>query len=316
MTHRLPPLNALRAFEAAARHLSFNKAALELHVTQAAISHQIKALEHYLEVQLFRRLNRSLQLTEEAQVCLPKLREGFDCLAEAVEDVRAQNKRGRLTVSVAPSFAAKWLVPRLHRFAAAHPDIDMWISASMELIDKQNPHNMKPLDFRKGNVDVAIRFGWGKYPGFRADKLLEVSMIPMCSPRLLEGKHPLRKPEDLRHHTLLHDDTLDYDELWPGWSMWLNYAGVTGVDASHGQHFSHAVLALEAAIEEQGVVLSLRNLAAADLMAGRLVTPFPLSISLNFAYYVVCPTATADRPKIAVFREWLLEEAHQDERTT
>lgn len=181
MTHRLPPLNALRAFEAAARHLSFNKAALELHVTQAAISHQIKALEHYLEVQLFRRLNRSLQLTEEAQVCLPKLREGFDCLAEAVEDVRAQNKRGRLTVSVAPSFAAKWLVPRLHRFAAAHPDIDMWISASMELIDKQNPHNMKPLDFRKGNVDVAIRFGWGKYPGFRADKLLEVSMIPMGS---------------------------------------------------------------------------------------------------------------------------------------
>jgi LysR family glycine cleavage system transcriptional activator len=312
MSDHLPPLNALRAFEVAARHLSFKKAARELHVTPAAISHQIKALENYLQVRLFRRLNRALQLTEEAQVCLPKLREGFDALAEAVEQVRAQIKRGSLTVSVAPSFAAKWLVPRLYRFAAAHPDIDMRVSASMELIDRQNPQPIKLLHFRKGGIDVSIRFGRGSYPGFRVDKLLSVSIIPMCSPRLFQGRFPLREPSDLRHHTLLHDDTLYFDERRPDWRMWLEYAGVTGIDTSHGQHFSHAVLALEAAIEGQGVVLTLRNLAAADLAAGRLVTPFPLSIPLDFAYYVVCPESIADRPKIAAFREWLLEEARQD----
>jgi LysR family glycine cleavage system transcriptional activator len=313
MTHSLPPLNALRAFEVAARQLSFKKAARELHVTPAAISHQIKALEEYLGVQLFQRLNRALQLTEVGQACLPKLQEGFNCLKEAVEQVSAQTEVTHLTVSVAPSFAAKWLLPRLYRFATAHPDIDMRVSASMALVDRANSNNREQWDFRKRGVDVAIRFGRGKYQGFRVDKLFSVAIVPLCSPRLLEGEHPLLKPDDLRYHVLLHDDTLYLDERRPDWNMWLKYAGVKGIDSSRGQHFSHAVLALEAAVEGQGVVLSLRTLAAADLTAGRLVVPFELSIPLSFGYYIVCPETVADRPDIVAFRNWLLEEARLDQ---
>jgi LysR family glycine cleavage system transcriptional activator len=201
----------------------------------------------------------------------------------------------------------------LYRFATAHPDIDMRVSASMALVDRANSNSQEQWDFRKRGVDVAIRFGRGKYQGFRVDKLFSVAIVPLCSPRLLEGAHPLLKPDDLRYHILLHDDTLYLDERRPDWNMWLKYAGVKGIDSSRGQHFSHAVLALEAAVEGQGVVLSLRTLAAADLTAGRLVVPFELSIPLSFAYYIVCPETAADRPDIVAFRNWLLEEARLDQ---
>jgi LysR family glycine cleavage system transcriptional activator len=242
MPPSLPPLNALRAFESAARCLSFKQAAEELHVTPAAVSQQIKALEHYLGLPLFRRANRVLQLTPAAQAGLPKVQEGFACLAEAMEQFRARAKSPMLTISVAPSLAAKWLVPRLHRFAAVHPDIDMRISASMALVDGRSRAAL--ADFRRDGIDLAIRFGRGKYPGFQVDKLFSVAIVPMCSPRLLEGEYPLREPEDLRHHVLLHDDTLSLDDRRPDWGMWLKAAGVRQqVDANRGQHFSHTALA-------------------------------------------------------------------------
>lgn len=311
MSPRLSPLNALRAFEAGARHLSFKKAAAELHVTPAAISQQIKLLESYLGTPLFQRLNRGLRLTEAGRACLPKLQEGFACFAEAMEQAGAHHSAGILTVSVAPSFAAKWLVPRLHRFAAIHPEIDMRISASMAPVDRQGRVEMR--EFRKEGVDVTIRFGRGNYPGFRVDKLFSVSIVPLCSPRLREGEPPLRQPDDLRRHTLLHDEILALDDRRPDWALWLKTAGVEGIDASRGQRFNHTALALEAAIEGQGVVLSIRELAAADLAAGRLVMPFDLKIPLEFAYYMVCPEVTAGQPKIVAFREWLREEVRRDE---
>lgn len=310
MVERLPPLNALRAFEAAARHLSFSQAAEELHVTPTAISHQIKGLEEHLGVPLFHRLNRGLALTEAGQAALPKLQEGFACLAEAVRTMQGPGRENPLTVWVAPSFAAKWLVPRLQRFAVLHPDVDLRVSASDSQIDSAAAPGSVLDGLHREGVDVAIRFGHGEYPGCRVDKLFAVAVLPLCSPRLLEGKHPLREPADLRHHALIHDDTAYPDR--PDWEAWLEAAGVEGVDASRGLHFNHVSLAMEAAADGHGVVLSLMPLAAEDLAAGRLVVPFEFSLPVPYAYYVVCPEETAEQPEIAAFREWLLTEAGQD----
>ena len=294
MTRRLPPLNALRAFEAAARHLSFTKAAEELNVTQAAISHQVKALEEHLGVTLFRRLNRALLLTDAGQSYLPPLREAFDILAEATQRLLADDTRGALTITLLPSVAAMWLVPRLGRFREAHPDIDVRIDASHHL-----------TDFARENVDVALRYGRGEWEGTRADRLMTEDFFPVCSPRLLDGPSPLRAPDDLRHHTLLHDDSRT------DWTMWFLAAGIEGGDPAAGPAFSDSSLVLQAAADGQGVALGRSALAAADLAAGRLVRPFDISLPSAFAYYVVCPLATADRPKIVAFRTWLLAEAHK-----
>ncbi|WP_119460322.1 transcriptional regulator GcvA [Rhodospirillaceae bacterium SYSU D60014] len=300
MSRRLPPLNALRAFEAAARHLSFAKAAAELHVTPAAISHQIKALEAHLGLPLFRRLNRAVLLTDAGQRCLSGVREGFDRLAEAMERVRAEGASGPLTVTVSPSFAGKWLVPRLDRFRQAHPDIDVRIDASSEC-----------ADFTRDDVDIGIRFGTGRYPGLRVDHLMDDRVVPACSPRLVDGPHPLRTPDDLRWHTLLHVDHATRDETWPDWRMWLLAAGVRDVDSNRGPKFSQASMAIQTAIEGHGVVLAEQILLADDLAAGRLVKPFDLSLSPGFAHYVVCLETAADRPKIAAFRDWLFAEVER-----
>ncbi len=311
MSYRLPPLNALRAFESAARHLSFRKAAEELHVTPAAISHQMKILEDQLGVKLFRRLTRAIELTEVGRSFLPKLREGFDSFAEAVLRVRAFENTGVLTVAVAPSFAVKWLIPKLYRFVTAHPDIDVRISANMRLVDTRRrdaAYKLTGEDDLANDADLDIRFGSGKYPHCRVDKLFQVSLTPLCSPHLLEGSHPLKKPQDLRHHALLHDDTLDATEGRPNWAKWLKAAGAEDVESNRGPHFNHPILGLEAAIDGLGVVLAIKELAAHDLATGRLVAPFELSLDMNLAYYVVSPAATADLPKVALFREWLLAE--------
>ncbi len=297
MSRRLPPLNALRAFEAAARHLSFTRAADELHVTQTAISHQIKALEERLGVRLFRRLPRGLLLTEEAQRYLPPVRDAFDRIAAATAQLAAGGASGRLTVSVLPSFAAKWLVPRLGRFRAAHPDLDLRISTSLQLVD-----------FAREDVDVGIRMGRGSYPGLRVDRLFGESMAPVCSPELLHGPHPLRRPEDLRHQVLLHDE--DHS----GWQLWLELAGVEGVDARRGPIFTDSGMVVQAAAEGQGVALARHVLAAGDLAAGRLVQPFEVSLPHDLAYYLVSPEATAEQPKISLFRAWLLAEAESQAR--
>lgn len=290
MSRSLPPLNGLRVFEAAARHLSFSRAAEELNVTQAAVSHQIKGLEERLGLALFRRLNRALMLTDEGQRLYPVARDAFDRLAEAVEGLRSRDTVGSLTVSVLPSFAAKWLVPRLSRFQAAHPDIDLRITATE-----------RPADLAREDVDVAIRFGSGGWPGVRAEMVLEDEVTPVCSPQLGMG---LRGSADLAHVTLLHENMLPLD-AFPQWGDWLQAAGVQGVDVSRGLGFSHTHIMLQAAIDGRGVALGQVALAADDLAEGRLIAPFPLKLPAGYAYWIVYRSATAERPKIRAFRDWV-----------
>lgn len=292
MAARLPPMNTLRAFEAAARHLSFTEAAAELHVTQAAISHQIRTLETALGVRLFRRLNRAIRLTEEGQEFVSEVRKALSHLSTAVEKLAARDAGGPLTVSVLPSFASKWLVPRLGRFRERHPEIDVRISPSIEL-----------SDFQRDDVDLAVRYGKGRYEGLDSARMMTEDIFPVCSPALLSGSNALRRPADLQHHTLLHDDA------HVDWAMWLLVAGVTDVNPRQGPYFTDSAMVIQAAVAGQGVALARGALAADDIAAGRLVRPFDIVIPTDYAYYVVCPKATAHHPKIAAFREWLLEEA-------
>lgn len=292
MTRRLPPMNTLRAFEAAARHLSFTRAAEELNVTQAAVSHQIRTLEETIGVRMFRRLNRAIRLTEEGQEFLSAVQKALAHLADGMERIAAPGSAGPLTVSVLPSFAWKWLVPRLGRFRQRHPEIDVRVSPSIHLVD-----------FRSDDVDMAIRYGRGDYPGLHSIRLMTEEIFPVCSPALLAGHHPLRTPDDLRYHTLIHDDA------YLDWAMWLRAVGIEGVNPQQGPYYTDSAMVLQAAVEGQGVALARGALAADDLLAGRLVRPFTISMPADYAYYIVCPRPAADRPKIAAFRAWLLEEA-------
>ena len=292
MSRKIPPLNSLRAFEAAARHMSFTKAAEELFVTQAAVSHQVKSLEDFLGIRLFRRLNRRLLLTDEGQAYLPRLSQALDLMHEATHQLLSAGATGSLTVSVLPSFAAAWLVPRLGRFRERHPDIDLRIDPAREVVD-----------FARGDVDVAIRWGKGEYPGLQADRLMNEDTFPVCSPDLLWGNHPLRSPQDLVHHTLLHDDSHG------DWRTWLLAADVEGVDPNRGVVFTESSLLIQAAMAGQGVALARSVLAADGLADGKLVRPFGQNLPREFAYYLVCPLDTAEQPKVQAFREWLIEEA-------
>ncbi|MCC7486501.1 MAG: transcriptional regulator GcvA [Burkholderiales bacterium] len=313
---RLPPLNALRAFESTARHKSVKRAAAELSVTPAAVSHQIKALEDYLGVQLFIRHNRALELTEAARSALPKLREGFDSLANAVERMRAHKGMGQLTVSAAPSFAACWLMPRLHRFFDAHREIDVRVSARLRQPTaggRRTFAERSTLDAWLADSDVAILYGRGDYPGLRVDRLLALSITPICSPKLVaDPAHPLLWPRDLEHHLLLHDDTGALYDGVPFWEVWLEAAGVSGVDVSRGPHFSHAMLAFESAVEGHGIVATMPVLAEADIKARRLIAPFEINVPLESSYYLVCGEEATGRQSVAAFREWLLAEAARE----
>ena len=292
MARQIPPLTALRAFEAAGRHLSFTKAAHELHVTQAAISHQVKSLEKYLGLKLFRRLNRTLLLTDAGQLYLPPLTDAFEGITRATHRLRQHLGRARLTVSVLPSFAAGWLVPRLGRFRQRCPDVDLRIDPTNSL-----------TDFRRDDVELGILYGRGNYPGLRTDRLMREEFFPVCSPRLLEGPAPLRDPADLTHHTLLHDDmTVD-------WRTWLLAAGVEGVDAERGITVTDSSMLLRAAIAGQGVALARSVLAADEIASGRLVRPFDVDVPAEYAYYLAYPEKSADQPNVMAFREWILEEA-------
>ncbi|UCH73730.1 MAG: transcriptional regulator GcvA [Rhodospirillales bacterium] len=303
MSRRIAPLNALRAFEAAGRHLSFSKAAEELHVTPAAISHQIKGLEEFCGVRLFQRMTRSILMTDDAQQVLPLLREGFDLLADASERLAVPRLDNLLTVSAAPSIAARWLIGRLERFRAAEPEIDVRLDASDRL-----------TDFTRDGVDLAIRYGGGRYPGLHVDRLFETTVVPVCSPTLAAGSPPLRVPADLARHTLIHFEWDRQDFTWPTWKMWLLAAGVDNVDPSRGPRFNDAGLALQMAIDGHGIALMTDVLATDDIAAGRLVRPFDLTLSTNFGYFVVCPTGRVEIPKIKAFRAWLRRQAEATER--
>ena len=308
-TFRLPPLNALRAFEAAARHLSFKNAARELHVTAGAVSHQVKLLEDHLGVPLFRRLTRALELTAEAHAMLPKVQEGLLALGDAVERVRAREAMSALTVIAPPNFAARWLVPRLSRFTHAHPNLDLHIASRPTMIDGRSDSEVMPVGDARDDAPLAmVRFGDGRYPGSQVDEVFSAVYVPVCSPKLLKGKHPLRAPDDLRFHTLLHDDTVVEEGARPSWSDWLAAVGVTDVDASRGPHFSDASLAFEAALEGMGVALAMRPLVRTEIEAGRLVVPFDISAPASYSYYLVTPEGSGSGT-VADFRQWLLEEA-------
>ncbi len=308
---RFPPLNALRAFEAAARHLSFKKAALELHVTPGAVSHQIKLLEANLGVLLFRRLTRALELTAEAHLLLPKVREGMENLHAAVERVRAREGVASLTVVAPPNFAARWLVPRLARFTSSNPNLELHVVSRQEMVDGRGTASefLAEAHNREEAPVAMVRFGSGDYPGMRVDKVFSAVYVPACSPRLLEGEHPLRKPDDLRHHTLLHDDTVIDEGARPSWNDWLQSVGVEGIDATRGPHFSDAALAMDAAIEGMGVTLAIKPLITADIEARRLTVPFDISAATRYAYFLATLESDADKRAVASFRKWLLEEA-------
>jgi LysR family glycine cleavage system transcriptional activator len=294
---RLPPLNALRAFEAAARHLNFSRAADELSVTPGAVSQQIQNLEDYVGVALFKRTPKGLLLTDPAQIALPALREAFDRLAEAASMLTAAVDGRRLTVTVPPSFASKWLLPRLGAFEALHPDVDVWVSAGMEL-----------TDFTSGEIDLAIRYGAGRYPGLEVIRLMQETVIPVASPELLDN-HPLENLGDLSSAVLLHDGSPDADESCPDWTMWLAARGVRGVDGARGPRFNQSSLVIEAAVGGRGVALAKRALAQADLDAGRLVAPFQIATAVDFAYYLVHPKTKGRLPQVKAFITWITAEA-------
>ena len=294
---RLPPLNALRAFEAAARHLNFSRAADELSVTPGAVSQQIQNLEDYVGAALFKRTPRGLLLTDAAQTALPALREAFDRLAEAASLLTAAVDGRRLTLTAPPSFAAKWLVPRLGRFEAAHPQVDVWLSADMDLVD-----------FATGDVDLAVRYGGGAYPGLETVRLMQETVIPVMSPELLAA-NTLASPGDLAHHVLLHDGSPDADDSCPDWLMWLAARGVKGVDGARGPRFNQSSLVIEAAMAGRGVALAKRTLAQDDLDAGRLVAPMAITTSVDFAYYVLHPKSKGRLPQVKAFVTWIMGEA-------
>jgi LysR family transcriptional regulator, glycine cleavage system transcriptional activator len=294
---RLPPLNALRAFEAAARHLNFSRAADELSVTPGAVSQQIQNLEDYVGAALFKRTPKGLLLTDAAQTALPALREAFDRLAEAASLLTAAVDGRRLTLTAPPSFAAKWLVPRLKRFEEAYPQIDVWLSADMDIVD-----------FASGEVDLAIRYGAGRYAGLEIQRLLNESVVPVASPELLAA-NPLSSPADLARHTLLHDGSPNADESCPDWSMWLAARGIKGVDGTRGPRFNQSSLVIEAAMGGRGVALAKGTLAQDDLDAGRLVAPLQIATAVDFAYYVVHPKAKGRLPQVKAFVAWIIAEA-------
>jgi LysR family glycine cleavage system transcriptional activator len=296
MSDRLPPLASLRAFEAVARRLSFSRAADELHVTPGAVSQQIRFLEQHLGETLFARTRRSVALTEAGMKMLPDIQSGLETLARAVSSKAMPAAARTLTISVAPSFASKWLLPRLVDFSDRHADIDLRISATVGL-----------ADFKRDKVDLAIRLGRGNYPDLHAEPLFGERLAPLCSPALIKAKGPLRKADDLRKHRLIHDTSIPGDSEQSAWERWLDLAGAKHVPANRGIRFSLADLAMQAAIDGAGVVLGRLVLAEGDLAAGRLALPFKVILPLDVSYFLVMPKASLRRSEVQAFRDWLYE---------
>jgi LysR family transcriptional regulator, glycine cleavage system transcriptional activator len=300
MIEHFPGLRSLRAFDAAAQHLSFTKAAEDMGVTPAAISHQIKELEDQLRISLFTRTSRSMRLTKEGEILYAAAHESIEVLTRALLRVKRLENRNQIRVTSSHSVAAKWLVPKLDGFLAAVPGADVRIDVSNSLVD-----------FDRDDVDVAIRFGAGKYPGLRSDLLFSDSLSPVCSPALITPEKPLRAPKDLLKHTLIHLDWQSDGAPWPNWRMWMHAAGITDFDANAGLHFGQTSLAIQAALDGHGVALGDSNLVADDLASGRLIKPFELSLKApsSFSYFLITRLDTTDAPIVNAFRDWCLAEA-------
>ena len=295
---RLPPLNALKAFEAAGRHLSFTRAADELHVTPAAISHQVKALESDLGAKLFRRMNRSLQLTDAGQACLPGLRDGFDSIAVAVDRIRSKTDWNILTISAPAAVGARWLVPRIVDFSTAHPNMRVRIDPAIRLMD--------PV---RDGIDVVIEFSQGDYPGRQVQHLFDQAVYPVCSPRLLSGERPLRSPADLREHTLIHFDSPAGDPGWPNWQSWLRANSVAEIDPNRGPHFTSPNFTMQAILAGHGVALMAELVVENELAAGTLVRPFELPYPASFSYSALTTSAGSSNEPVGLFCDWLAREA-------
>lgn len=298
---RLPPLNSLRAFEAAQRHMSFQKAAQELFVTPAALSYQIRQLEEYLNLKLFNRLNRAVELTVEGRMIAQGVEDSFALLSQTMMRLDRRKDDNVLVISAGPAFTAKWLTPRLYRFLNRWPDVDVRISASL-----------KRVDLSAGDVDIGLRFGTGKYEGCTSTKLLKECMTPMFSPQFLTGPKAIKTPADLAGHTLIHDDTHVLAEMFalPDWKKWVHAAGVDNVvDVGKGIHFDIADHALDAAANGAGVVLGRTVLADGDIKSGRLVAPFDLRMKAEYAFYVVVAENRISETNIKRFTDWITEEA-------
>ncbi|MCY4336096.1 MAG: transcriptional regulator GcvA [Litoreibacter sp.] len=287
---RLPPLTALRAFEAAARHMSFAQAADELHVTPAALSFQIKSLEQHLGAPVFRRLNRAVELTEEGKLLQPGVQDGFEALQGAWRNVQRRLNQDTLTVTAGPGFTAKWLAPRLFSFAQANPDIELRFSASLQL-----------ADFERDDVDVAIRFGQGADKGLYSKRIINEWMAPMVSPVLAEELTTL---EDLTRTPLLHDDHTVFLNPHPSWKLFFESCGLPE-PGQQGPHFSQSDHAIDAALASAGVVLGRISMTESHLREGRLVMPFKKAMRLNAAYRLVCPSGSEERPLICRFIKWV-----------
>lgn len=295
---KLPPLNALRAFEAAGRHLSLSRAAEELHVTPAAVSHQVKALEEVLGQKLFRRVSRSLVLTDAGQLLLAPLGEGLDRMAEGIARLRGLEGNQPLTVSVPPSFGAKWLMPRLEHFRSLCPEVDVRIDASMRLVN---------LD--REDIDLAVRYGGGRYPGVEVECLMSEQVFPVCSPELLRRGPALDTPADLAGHTLIHTEYLGGSNAYPDWSMWLSAVGLPRLRPRHELRISLASMGVDAAVAGQGVLLVGSVLVAGDLARGRLVRLFDTAVPVNLCYYLVRSARRPVTPPLLAFMDWLRAEA-------
>jgi LysR family glycine cleavage system transcriptional activator len=296
MPRRLPPLNALKAFEAAARSESLTRAAEELCVTQGAVSQQVKALEATLGLKLFVREHQRLAMTEAGREYLGVVRDALDRIALGTERLVQRQTSGVLTVSTSPDFAAKWLVHRLGRFAEAHPGIDLRVSATIHQVD-----------FAREDVDLAVRHGDGNWSGLDAVRLCAEQLFPVCAPKLVSGRNRITRAADLLKHTLLRlDDS-------KAWAQWFEAAGVSNA-VVHGPILNRASMLIDAAIDGQGLALARTALAASDLINGRLVRPCDVSLRMPNTYWIVCPRATSALPKIATFRTWLLAEAADDAR--
>ncbi|MEM7497760.1 MAG: transcriptional regulator GcvA [Pseudomonadota bacterium] len=295
MQTRLPPLTALRAFEAAARHMSFAKAAEELHVTPAALSYQIKSLEEHLDIELFRRLNRAVELTEAGRALAPRAADGFAALAEGVRAVERLKEGTALSVTAGPAFTAKWLAPRFFRFASAHQEIELRFIASL-----------RTLDFDRDGVDVAIRFILSPPTGFYTETLIDEFVVPVASPAVAED---LREPADLLSVPLFHDDSIKFLMPTLDWTAWFEAAGLGAVpEATRGPRFSNADHTIDGAMEGGGVALARGSLAERDIAAGRLVMPFPIGLALGGQFCFVCKTGMEKDRRVATFLAWLREE--------
>ena len=294
-------LNALRAFEASARHQSFSLAAQELNVTPAAVGQLVRTLEDWLGSPLFVRSTSGrarLVTTEVAEQALPDIRAGLERLAVGLERLRSGSAGGVLTVTVSPAFAAKWLLPRIERFQAAWPETDLRLDTSL-----------KPVDFVAQRIDVGVRYGRGQWPGLAAEKLMDEEVYPVCAPALL-ATATLQAPGDLRGQVLIHDQSVDTSTGFASWQAWLRHAGVQGVPTDRGLRINNSAAVLQAAIDGQGVALARSVMAHDDLAAGRLVRLFPqVRLDSALAYYVVYRPECIAQPKVAAFRDWLLREA-------